>query len=276
MDIQSIQTIANQEITIHIRSKWILIFAGVFAALALAISYFGMVTAGQTGFQGFSRTSASLLNLVLYLIPLIALMMGALSFTGEKTAGEILFAQPVGRTEILLGKLTGDFISIATATFLGFGVAGLIIAANAGVDGAMRYPLLVLFSLILAIIFLGISAFISTAFDKKGRAFAIALLVWFFFVLFYDLLVIGITFVFPERTANRFLFLSLFANPVDMVRVATFIVLDGEQIFGAAGASLLKFLGGKTSALCALMIALLFWIHVPVLLAKRILSKQDI
>jgi Cu-processing system permease protein len=276
MDIHSIQTIAGQEITIHVRSRWILLFAGVFAALALAISYFGMVTAGQTGFQGFTRTSASLLNLVLYLIPLIALMMGTLSFTGDKSCGEILFAQPVGRTEILLGKLTGDFVSIATATFLGFGVAGMIIAANAGVDGATRYPLLVLFSLILAIIFLGISAFISTVFDKKGRAFAIALFVWFFFVLFYDLLVIGITFVLPEHSANRFLFLSLFANPVDLVRVATSILLDGEQIFGAAGASLLKFLGGKTYALCALIIALYFWIHVPVLFAKRILNRQDI
>ncbi|HEX8984368.1 MAG TPA: ABC transporter permease subunit, partial [Bryobacteraceae bacterium] len=108
--IGNIRTIAAQELKINIRNKWTLVFALVFAALALAISYFGLVTEAVIGFQGFTRTTASLLNLVLYLIPLISLTMGALSFTGEKGASELLFSQPVTRTEILAGKLAGLFM----------------------------------------------------------------------------------------------------------------------------------------------------------------------
>jgi ABC-type transport system involved in multi-copper enzyme maturation permease subunit len=80
----------------------------VFAALALAISYFGLVTEAVVGFQGFTRTTASLLSVALYLIPMVSLAMGALSFTGEKGASEVLFSQPVARTEILWGSWWGS------------------------------------------------------------------------------------------------------------------------------------------------------------------------
>jgi hypothetical protein len=69
MNVNAVKTIAMQELVINIRNKWTLIFAVLFGVLVLAISYFGLVTAGEIGFQGFARTSLSLLNLVLYLIP---------------------------------------------------------------------------------------------------------------------------------------------------------------------------------------------------------------
>jgi Cu-processing system permease protein len=130
MDFNAVRTIARQELVINIRNKWTMIFAGIFGALVLAISYFGLATAGEIGFQGFARTSTSLLNLVLYVIPLAALMMGTLSFSGEQSTSELLFSQPVTRTEIALGKLAGLFGSILTATLIGFGLAGLIIGSD--------------------------------------------------------------------------------------------------------------------------------------------------
>ena len=276
MDFNAIRTIARQELVINIRNRWTIVFAVAFGVLVLAISYFGLVTSGMMGFQGFARTSASLLNLVLYIIPLVALTMGTLSFTSEKTASELLFSQPVSRTEILLGKLLGLFASISTSTLIGFGLAGLVIATQAGTEGALRYPIFVGFALLLALIFLSLSAFISVLCQRKTKAFGIALFVWFFFVLFYDLLVIGLTFLFKERTANAFIFGSLFGNPVDMVRVACLMVLDGKDIFGAGGAALLKFLGGETVSVLLLLTVLALWIIVPLLSAKRLLQRQDI
>ena len=45
MEYQIVKTIAAQELRIHVRSKWTLLFGLVFGALALAIYYFGLVTA---------------------------------------------------------------------------------------------------------------------------------------------------------------------------------------------------------------------------------------
>lgn len=276
MDTNAILTIARQELVINIRNRWTLVFAGVFGILVLTISYFGLVTGGAVGFQGFARTSASLLNMVLYIVPLVALTMGTLSFTNEKTGSELLFSQPVTRGEILLGKFLGLFASTLTATMVGFGIAGIIIAVKAGTEGSSRYPLFVGFSLLLALIFLSLSALTSALFRRQSKAFGAALLVWFFFVLFYDLLVIGATFLFRERTANVFIFASLFGNPVDMVRVGSLMMLNGKEIFGAGGAALLRFLGGETWAMFSLILALSIWIVVPLLGAHRLLKHQDI
>jgi Cu-processing system permease protein len=276
MDTHAIRTIARQELIINIRNRWTLVFAAVFGVLVLAISYFGLVTGGSVGFQGFARTSASLLNMVLYIVPLVALVMGTLSFTSETSASELLFSQPVTRGEILLGKFLGLFASIFTATLIGFGLAGIIIAAKAGTEGAWRYPAFVAFSLLLALIFLSLSAFISTICRRKTKAFGVALFAWFFFVLFYDLLVIGGTLLFKERTANKLIFGSLFGNPVDMVRVASLMTLNGKDIFGAGGAALLRFLGGETLSLMILVIALSLWVVAPLIAAQRLLRRQDI
>ncbi len=279
MDCQIVRAIAAQEFRVHIRSKWTLLFGVVFAALSLGISYFGMITAGLVGFQSFTRTSASLLNLVIYLVPLISLTMGALSFTGERGAAELLFAQPVERSEILLGKVAGLFLSVAAAICFGFGAAGVVIAVNADGapgSGAGGYAALVGLTLLMSFIFLSLGAMVALLARTRARAFGYGLFVWFFLVLFYDLLVMGLAFLLQERAANALIFVSLFGNPADMVRVSALIAMGGTTIFGAAGALLIKFLGGAVIGGVALVLALFAWAALPLAIAARILQGQDI
>lgn len=276
MDRKTILDIAKQELIINIRNKWTLIFAIVFGALVVSISYFGMMAEGFAGMQNFTRTSASILNLVLYLVPLVALVMGTLSFTGDKGATELLYSQPVLRSEVQLGKLLGVFWSIALSTLIGFAVAGAIVVAESGLAGLARYALFVLLSLALALVFLCLAVLIATLSQRKTKAFGMALFLWFFLVLFYDLLALGGTLLLKGKSANVFLFLSLFGNPVDMVRVAALIILDGVTIFGAAGAALLRFLGGKTISVLLLLTGLAIWVVIPFWLAQRMLNRQDI
>jgi hypothetical protein len=125
-------------------------------------------------------------------------------------------------------------------------------------------------------VFLGISSLIALAGGRGARALGVAIFVWFFLVFFYDLLTIGATFFFRERTANTLLFTSLFGNPVGMVRVSALMAIDGEQVFGAAGAALTRALGGRGASLLLLFAGLLAWIVLPVAVSRRLLRKQDI
>ncbi len=276
MDFKAMYDIARQELVINIRNKWTIIFAVVFGALVVSISYFGIMTEGFSGMQSFTRTSASLLNLVLYIVPLVALTMGTLSFTGDKGSTELLFSQPLSRSEVMVGKLLGVFFSIALSTLIGFTLAGGIIATQNGAEGLSRYLLFVVLSLALSFVFLSIAVLASTISRRKSKAFGIALFLWFFFVLFYDLLALGGVLFLKGQSANMFLFLSLFGNPVDMVRVATLIILDNVTIFGAAGAAMLRFLGGQTASLLLLIAGLLAWTTVPLLISNRMMKRQDI
>lgn len=276
MDGRAIYDIARQELVINIRNKWTIIFAVVFGVLVVSISYIGIITEGFSGMQNFTRTSASLLNLVLYIVPLVALTMGTLAFTGDKGSTELLFSQPLSRAEVLLGKWLGVFLSIALSTLIGFSLAGVIVVTASGVDGLVRYISFVALSLALSLVFLSIAVLASTLNRRKPKAFGIALLLWFFFVLFYDLLALGGSLLFRGQSANTFLFLSLFGNPVDMVRVAALILLDNITIFGVAGAAMLRFLGGQAASLALLVVGLLVWVSVPLILSSRMLSRQDI
>lgn len=276
MSFRALIAVAKQELTITIRNRWTLLFAGVFGILVVGIAYFGMLAEGFAGVQSFSRTSASVVNMVLYLVPLISLTMGTISFTGDKGSTELLFSQPIPRSAVLMGKVLGLFCSIALSLLGGFLLAGAIIVFSAGSEGFLPYILLILLSMMLSLVFLCLAALIAIANKRKAKAFGISLFLWFVFVLFYDLAAMGMALILRGQASNYFLFFSLFGNPVDMVRVAALITLDNVTIFGAAGAALLRFLGGPLAGVAVLLLSLAAWIIVPLEVARRLLKSQDI
>jgi Cu-processing system permease protein len=276
MDVTNIAVIAGQEMRVTLRSKWVQIFAAVFAVLTLAISYFGMATSVVVGFEGFTRTTASLLNLVLYLIPMFALTAGTLSFSIEKGAAELLFSQPVLRCEVLFGKIVGLFSSLATAVVFGFGVSGFVIAMQTGFDGISRYLGFVGLTLLLMLTFLCLGALASVISEGRARSLGIALALWFVFVLFYDLIALGIALLVSPHLSHTVILLSLFGNPVDLARVSGLLILGGATIFGAGGASLVRTFGSPAMAVVLLSSAALLWSALVLTAAERFLVKREI
>ena len=276
MGIRNIALIARHELRINLRSRWIQLFAIIFAVLTLAISYFGMVTSIVVGFEGFTRTAASLLNLVLYLVPILALAAATSSFSPEKGAAEFLFSQPVTRSEVLLGKILGLFVSLAMAIVFGFGVSGFVVAARAGSEGIARYLGFVAVTLILLLSFLSLGALASVTSSSRVKALGIALALWFTFVLFYDLIMMGIVGLVDPHSARTIILVGLFGNPVDLARVAGLLMLGGSTIFGAAGATLVRTFGSTAVAASILSLIGLFWSGMILAIASRALARREI
>jgi Cu-processing system permease protein len=180
------------------------------------------------------------------------------------------------RGEVIAGKWLGLFFSLALATWGGFAIAGSLLLATSGGEGIVQYGLFVLLALLLGMTFLTIALLISAMNRRKAKTFGFALFLWFFFVLFYDLLTLGLSLTLKGESANTFLFLSLFGNPVGMVRVATLILLESTSVFGASGAALVRFMGGETLSILLLLAGLTGWIVVPLILSARLMNRQDI
>src|SRR5215472_15096666 len=125
MDVSSVSLIMGKELQDARRSRWFLLLTVVFAGLALALSLLGMSALGGIGGSGFGRTTASLLNLVILIVPLMGLLMSALSVAGEREHGTLLsiLAQPVLLEEVMLGKLLGLAAALLGTTLFGFGLA---------------------------------------------------------------------------------------------------------------------------------------------------------
>src|SRR5574340_1623503 len=123
MEIAQIATIAAKEFRDRIRNRWVLAVMLVFTAFALVIAYFGAAQQGAVGFRSIEVTIASLVSLVIYLVPLIALILGFDAIVGERERGslDLLLSMPLTRLELLLGKFLGLAAALAFSTLVGFG-----------------------------------------------------------------------------------------------------------------------------------------------------------
>ena len=278
MNAHPLRLVARQELVLAVRSRWTQIFAAVFAALALAVAASGYVLSGGHGVQDFARTAASLVQLVLLLVPLTSLLIGVLSLAPERGAAELLFSQPVSRRTILLGKLLGLFEALVAAQALGFGAAGLVIFSQSGNEGLAGFLMLFGASAVLTAIFLGLAALLAAAAigRRRTRALALALVVWFVTVVLFDVAALGLASLLPSGPASRVLIVGVLVNPVDAVRTATLLGIEGAAAFGAASLAFLRFTKGPWGAAGLLGLSLLFWITVPALAAVERLRRTDV
>lgn len=267
---------ARQELVLAFRSRWTQLFAGVFAALALAVASSGYVLSGGHGVQDFSRTSASLVQLVLLLVPLSALVIGVLSLSPDRGAAELLYAQPVSRRAILLGRSLGLVAALVAAQAVGFGAAGLVIWSRAGEGGLLGFVLLVIGSALLTTTFVGVAALLSAAAPgRRARALALALVVWFVAVVLWDVAALGLASLFRSGTASRILIVAVILNPVDALRTGALLALQGTTAFGPASLAFLRFTKGAAGASALLSASLLSWAVFPAWWAARRLERQD-
>ncbi len=272
----AVVSIAWQEFVINRRNRWVMFFACLFAVLTTLISYFGMVTSGYTGFQDFVRTAASLANLAGFIIPLFALLLGVFSFLGDREYLEMLVTQPLSRSRVLMGKICGLSLTVLAASALGFGIPGAVIAMAIGTEGAVGYLLVVIYCMMLAVIFVGLSVLISLVARRRQIALGIALGVWIFFELVYSMLMLGTTLYLPARILKTSLLIGLFGNPVDIARVLSLLQVGGPHLFGPAGATLIKLTGTQVMATMVGLVGLVLWIVIPILVSMRIFARQDL
>lgn len=271
-----ILVIAWHEFLINRRNRWVVSFAVLFASLTLAVAYFGMVTSGYAGFQDFTRTAASLVNLGGFLIPLFALVLGVFSFITHPEYLELLVTQPVSRARVLLGRYLGLSATVLAAAAVGFGLPGVVVALAAGTEGALRYLAVVAYLSLLSVAFTGIALLLTLLARRRQIALGIAIAVWIFYELVYGVLMLASTLYFPLAVLQPGLLFGLFGNPVDLARVLSLLQVGGPHLFGPAGATLVKLAGSVTVATAAGAAGLLLWVLAPVALAVQVFKKQNL
>ncbi|MEW6323079.1 MAG: ABC transporter permease subunit [Acidobacteriota bacterium] len=268
---------ARHELLLAVRSRWLQTFAVVFGVLTLLVASSGYVLSGGSGVQDFARTAESMVQLILLLVPLAALIFGALALSPERGAAELLYSQPVPRGTVLLGRVAGLFLALTGAQAIGFGVAGFVVQRQAGSAGATAFLGAVALAFVLTAVFVAIAALVSQVqAAKRTRALAAALVVWFVAVLAYDVAVLGIASLLRSGTASRLLIVATLVNPVDAARTGALMAVEGTAAFGAASLALLRFTGGALGAGVLIATSLAAWTIVPLALAARRLSRADI
>jgi Cu-processing system permease protein len=275
MDALGVFLVTGKEFQDTRRSRWFLLLAMIFAALALMLALLGASALGSIGGAGFGRTTVSLLNLVVFIVPLMGLLMSAMSVAGEREHGTLLtlLAQPVVLEEVFLGKFLGLAGALLGTVLIGFGLAALVIARQSGLPDLGGYLALVGYTSLQGLGYLSVGFLISALTRRTASAVGVALLVWLVSVFLSDLGLIG-TAVVLQLSPRSLLWLSL-ANPVQVFRVVVLHAIQRNlESLGPAGLYALEVLGDWLPLV--LFGLLVFWIIWPFALSILLLRNRGV
>lgn len=272
--LRNIATLARRELRDAIRSRWFLLYTVAFATLGLAVSFVSAAGTGGTGLSGFGRTAAGLINLVLLVVPLMALTAGAGSIASDRERGMLpyVLAQPVSRVELLLGKWFGLAGALLACLTLGLGSCALILAWKGQRTDPSAILGLTALSFLLALGMLGTGLLISTLARKASVAVGTAIFAWLTFAFVSDLaLMSGAV---ALRWPVEHLFAMSLVNPLQVFKMWSLHAVDTSlDVLGPAGLYAVDEYGRSLHAIFAA--CLLAWIVVPLMLAGAILSRRS-
>ena len=266
--------VAREEFRQALESRWLFGFTTLLAALVLGLSFFGMAQSREVGFQGFARVTLSLMNLVLFIVPLTGLMLGVTSVTGGSGALPLLLAQPVSRREVLAGKLVGLAGALTVAQLVGFGGGGVVVALSAGADQVRGFAVLTGLSIALGWLMVSTSLMIAVLRPDRLKAMSAALFLWLLLVVAYDLVVLGATTLLGGLPLQRVLVPALLLNPVDIARVLTTLAVGSGALFGPTSAVLMQ-LAGTTAGIGLGLLVLGVETIVPAAIAMWVFERRD-
>lgn len=265
MEFGQVLAIAHKELRDRLRNRWVLAVALVFTAFALVITYFGGAQQGAVGLRSIELTIASLVSLVIYLIPLIALLLGFDAIVGERERGslDLLLALPITRAELLLGKYLGLAAALALSTVAGFGSVAALLALQVGTAALAPFLTFMGSAVLLGLAFLSLAVMLSVLASDRTRASGLAIALWFGFVLVFDLLLLGLLVAGGGRFGGDATAWALLLNPADVFRILNVFSLDDVRgLWGLTG------LVPRALAQPAWMVlAMLAWIVAPLSIA---------
>jgi ABC-type transport system involved in multi-copper enzyme maturation permease subunit len=278
---KSVYSIAKKEFLDNIRNKWIIVLTILLLLLVIVFSYLAGgqdISGGALG--NMQNTVFGLLGISSILIPLIAIILGFSTISGEAESGalSVVLSYPVTRFEILLGKLLGLGSVIIIAVFDGFGIGGIIIIATVGAESWLAFLAFIGLSIFLGFIYLSLSICVSAFFKRRITSIGGGLIIFFWGMIVGTILmgiVFGSGYNFQDFMSGNFpewYWYEPFFSPMDLHQTAV------TRAFGIDTISYMEFRIKVPEFLNIglLLFAHFIWFIVPLLLAYRFFKRRDI
>lgn len=265
--------LARREFRDALSSRWFILYALAFAALSVAVSFLSLAGTGSFGFAGFGKTAAGLLNLVMLVVPLMALTAGAGSIAGERERGTLLYlvAQPVSRAEIVLGKFLGLTAALWCALLFGFGLSAAALAMRTGVVGVGAFATLVGVTCALACAMLAVGMLVSVLSRRAGVATGVSLFVWLVLVFVSDLGLMASALIFRLRVQE--VFAIAVVNPLQAFKMSVVVAMNGSlDVLGPVGVYSTQTYGHALPWMLAGVLAA--WTAIPLGLALVVFGRR--
>lgn len=215
-----------------------------------------------------SKGILSLLNIILIVIPLISMIFTTIHYYNSYEFIQLMLSQPIGRFRIIISEYAGVSLSLLTAFLIGAGIPVILYSFN-------ETGIALLFTgSALTLVFTSLAFLASVIARDKARGIGFALLLWFYFALIYDGLVLLILISFADYPMEKMTLFLAALNPIDLGRIFIMLKMDISALMGFTGALYKDFFGSSLGMLYTGSIMLL-WVLLPLWFSVRIFKKKD-
>lgn len=216
-----------------------------------------------------SKALVSLSSVIMIIVPLISIVFSTTYFYNSYEFTELLVSQPLRRSSILLGESCGIALSLLLAFVVGVALPVMVY------DGGAVAMVMVMSGLGLTLAFVSLSFLASVMASDKAKGIGISLLLWFYFAVIYDALVLGIMFAFSDYPMERAMIGFASLNPIDLGRIVILLKLDVSALMGYTGALYRDFFGSGFGIGYAFFI-MIIWVLLPLYVAVRIFNRKNL
>lgn len=211
----------------------------------------------------------SLVNIVLIIVPLISIIFSTIYVYNSSEFIELLVSQPLKRNSLWFSIYSGLALSLTLAFVVGVGLPVLLYSpTSSGI-------IMIFTGAALSIIFVSIALLASVMTRDKAKGIGVAILLWFFFSLIYDGLVLFLLFQFSDYPMEKPMIGLISLNPVDLARVLILLKLDISALMGYTGALFQSFFGAKWGMIYSVFI-LFLWAVIPAWISSRKFNRKDL
>ncbi|WP_282936300.1 ABC transporter permease [Paenibacillus sp. RC67] len=222
--------IALREVKLGFRNPWAYSFMILFTVFSLSL----LLINSQNFVEGYSSATSTMLNFILYLLPLMTLLIGSFSLTAEKEEGswQLLSTYPIRTLSFLLGKYAGLAMVLLTIIAFGFGVTGIVGAISGKGLDFQTFGLFIVFSGGLIILFLAVALCIGTWARNRWQALTLGVATWFFAIIGWPTILIAVLGLLPYLWIKPLLTALTLLNPAELVRCFVVVKLGGGAALG--------------------------------------------
>lgn len=211
----------------------------------------------------------TVLNIILLTVPLVSVLFATIYVYNSSEFIELLVSHPVKRSMIWKALFTGLSGSMVLAYLLGAGIPIMIFAESA------TAMIMLLAGSFLTVIFVAIAFLSSIITRDKAKGIGVSIMLWLYFALLFDGLVLFLFFQFSEYPIEKAIVALSAFSPIDLCRILILLQLDVSAMMGYTGAVFKNFFGTNLGLVLSAVL-LLLWVAVPFYMSLAKFKRKDL
>ncbi|MBL7766876.1 MAG: ABC transporter permease subunit [Chitinophagaceae bacterium] len=243
-----------------LKNKFVVIYT--FILLILSWSVFSLE-------NNFTKGLLSLLNIILLIVPMVAILFSTIYMYNSSEFIELLLGQPIKRKKIWMSMYIGLLISMTSAFLIGAGIPIILFAFSS--VGLM----MLVTGCLITIIFVSLAMLASILMRDKAKGIGLSMMIWLFFSLMFDGLVLFLLFQFSDYPIEKAMIGLSFLNPIGLSRILILLQLDVSALMGYTGAIFKDFFGTSMGVIISFL-CLLCWAIIPFLISLSRFNRKDL